>query len=557
MVLLGRLLKGIVLFVFLSAVVWDTAEARNRDAARRAFRKAQEFHEGLSRKNPSLEELRQAVFFYRKVLDNDPSYSGCDDALFAMAGLYEQMASQSPAEEHKRRAIYYYQFLATQYPSSPLRSAAVERAEWLIASRSLQNKPETAKAQSELAGRETNEYATVSEIRYWSSDEYTRVVIQLDREVAFKKEVLENPYRIYFDLEQARLTPSLEGKTYKVNDLFIKQIRVGEPRELLVRVVLDFERINKHTVFALYDPFRIVIDTRGKPSAAMKVPQDQKAKTAKAVLPPSTQVGPAPEESLPSAAPAPASPNLNGQRSLTRTLGLKIGKVVLDPGHGGHDTGTIGPTGLREKDLVLDVSLRLRDLLQTQLGMEVIMTRRSDRFIPLEERTAIANQEKADLFISIHANSSPVARVSGVETFFLNFASNADEREVASRENAGSQKNIRELEDLLRKIALGDFIEESRDLAHVVQNSLFTEMRQGRPSVRNRGVKRAPFIVLIGSNMPSILAEVGFLSNPSDEEYYKTTAARDRIAEALFKGVELYFRSLGAVPSYERVTKQP
>jgi N-acetylmuramoyl-L-alanine amidase len=222
--------------------------------------------------------------------------------------------------------------------------------------------------------------------------------------------------------------------------------------------------------------------------------------------------------------------------------------VVIDPGHGGRDTGTIGPSGLKEKDLVLDIAHRLRAKLEERLGTDVILTRDDDRFIPLEERTAIANQNSADLFISIHANASRHRRVSGVETYVLDFARSDAEREIASRENASSQRNIRELENLIKKIAAEDYNQESRDLAHVIQESLVRDLSPQMSNPHDRGVKQAPFIVLIGSNMPSILTEVGFISNPSDEHYFTQVEARDQVAEALYRGVESYFRSLGGVP---------
>ena len=225
---------------------------------------------------------------------------------------------------------------------------------------------------------------------------------------------------------------------------------------------------------------------------------------------------------------------------------------MIDPGHGGRDSGTIGRNGLKEKDLVLAVSHQLKRLLEERLGTEVVLTRENDRFIPLEERTAIANHLSADLFISIHANSSRDRKVSGVETFFQGFTTNHDEREVASRENASSQKNIRDLEDLLKRIALGDYNEESRDFAQVIQDTFYSEIRPQRPRFQDRGVKKAPFIVLINLNMPGILLEIGFISNPSAEGYLKKKQGQEAVAEAIYTGVEKYFRALGAVPLNQR-----
>ena len=250
-----------------------------------------------------------------------------------------------------------------------------------------------------------------------------------------------------------------------------------------------------------------------------------------------------------------AQPTASGDRSLTRVLGLKIGKIVIDPGHGGHDTGTIGPNGLEEKDLVLDVSRRLGRLLQARLGAEVIYTRKDDTFIPLETRTAIANQEAADLFVSVHANSSHDPDARGVETYYLNFTSSPEALEVAARENAVSEKSIHELQDLVKKIALKEKIEESQEFASDVQHSLHSGLAAKNPGVRDRGVKKAPFIVLIGANMPSILAEISFVSNPGDERRLETADYRQKIAESLYRGIAKYVSGLSGVKVASKIDK--
>jgi N-acetylmuramoyl-L-alanine amidase len=252
-----------------------------------------------------------------------------------------------------------------------------------------------------------------------------------------------------------------------------------------------------------------------------------------------------------------AEPTASGERSLIRALGLKIGKIVVDAGHGGHDTGTIGPNGLLEKDLVLDVALKLGKLLEEKLGAEVVYTRDDDTFIPLETRTAIANKEQADLFISIHANSSDDPSARGVETYYLNFTSRADALEVAARENAVSEQSIHELQDLVKKIALKEKIGESREFATDVQHSLYTGLSAKSPNLRNRGVKKAPFVVLIGANMPSILAEISFVSNPDDAKKLKTGDYRQRIADSLYKGVAKYVNSLSGVKVASKNTGTP
>jgi N-acetylmuramoyl-L-alanine amidase len=234
----------------------------------------------------------------------------------------------------------------------------------------------------------------------------------------------------------------------------------------------------------------------------------------------------------------------SGESSLVRALGLKLSRVVIDPGHGGHDQGTEGPHGLLEKDLVLDVAQRLGALIEQRLGAEVIFTRSDDTFIPLEGRTALANEKKADLFLSIHANSSSTPRIAGVETFYLNISGTKDALDVASRENASSQKSIFELTDLIQKIAKHDKSEESREFAGRIQTALYAFSARNIPGSKNRGVKSAPFVVLIGANMPSILAEIGFLSNPKEEVLLKKPDYRQKLADALCRGVSRYADSL-------------
>ncbi len=248
----------------------------------------------------------------------------------------------------------------------------------------------------------------------------------------------------------------------------------------------------------------------------------------------------------------PAIPELtrDGQHSLTRALGLKIGRIVIDAGHGGHDTGTIGPTGLMEKDLCLDVALRLGKIIQQRLpSAEVVFTRDDDTFIPLERRTEIANEAKADLFISVHANSSQDHQARGIETYYLNFTGSSDAMEVASRENALSENGVHDLQDIVKKIASNEKIEESRDLATMIQDSLSKRMENLNRGERNRGVRKAPFVVLIGADMPSVLAEISFLSNPSDEQWLKKPDNRQRIADGLYHGIESYLQSTNSLTS--------
>lgn len=251
----------------------------------------------------------------------------------------------------------------------------------------------------------------------------------------------------------------------------------------------------------------------------------------------------------PAIAPAVVDRSPVPDRSMIRALGLKVGRIVIDPGHGGQDYGTSGASGLHEKELVLDVSKRLAKLLRENLGAEVILTRGDDSFVSLEQRTQIANEKKADLFISVHANSSPAHSASGIETFYLNFAASPGALDVASRENASSRKNVHELNDLLQKIALNAKLDESREFATRVQNALVVG---DNSRARNRGVKRAPFIVLIGADMPAILTEIGFVSNPAEEANLRRPDYRQKIADHIFNGIAGYAGSLNPMQVAQR-----
>ncbi|HEV2646727.1 MAG TPA: N-acetylmuramoyl-L-alanine amidase [Acidobacteriaceae bacterium] len=242
-----------------------------------------------------------------------------------------------------------------------------------------------------------------------------------------------------------------------------------------------------------------------------------------------------------------AAPMADGETSLVRALGLKIGRIVIDAGHGGHDSGTLGAGGIQEKDVVLDVALRVGKLLHDRLGAEIIYTRSDDTFIPLETRTAIANKAQADLFLSIHANSSEDTSARGVETYYLNFTSDPTALDVAARENAVSDQSIHQLSDLVKKIALKDKIAESREFASDVESSLYAGLQKGNAGLKDRGVKKAPFVVLIGANMPSILAEISFVTNPKDAQQLEQPDYRERVAESIYKGVARYEGGLSGV----------
>jgi len=426
----------------------------------------------------------------------------------------------------------------------------------------------------------------VTAVRFWSMTDTTRVVIETTDEFQFRSDHVPNPDRLFFDLMGMQLRMGARGShTISVGDKLLKQIRVAEPQSNVTRVVFDLDRAVDFTASQLTNPNRLIIELRAAGSqlptsppsisvtgsqrlvdapvaernAALNLAKEKVAEAAP--LPEVPQLPPSPkmdakiqaktiitktdEKAIAAISnPKPARLPKNGEPSLSRVLGLKIGKIVIDAGHGGHDTGTSGPGGLTEKDLVLDVAKRLGALVESRMGSEVVYTRSDDTFIPLETRTEIANEHRADLFLSIHANSSPIKIASGVETYYLNFTTSKSALEVAARENASSQKSVYELKDLLQKIALKDKAEESREFAGRIQSSLFTLSTRSNAKVRDRGVKKAPFVVLIGASMPSVLAEIGFVSNPKDEVLLKRSDYRQKIAEALYKGLSGYAGTL-------------
>ena len=281
-------------------------------------------------------------------------------------------------------------------------------------------------------------------------------------------------------------------------------------------------------------------NSRSNPRDTRPSTNSRKSRSLKASAPDAK-----PELVRPASSPQPLR---DGQSTLTRTLGLKIGRIVIDPGHGGHDTGTIGPTGLMEKDLCLDVALRLGKIIDQRLpGADVVYTRSDDTFVPLEERTNIANQAKADLFISIHANSSRDTGARGIETYYLNLKGTSEAMEVAARENATAQEGVHDLESLVKRIAQTEKIDESKEFATDIQESLSNRIQKTSKSVRDRGVRKAPFVVLIGADMPSILTEISFLSNPADEKLLKQPEQRQRVAEGLYQGISSYLQNMNSV----------
>jgi len=422
----------------------------------------------------------------------------------------------------------------------------------------------------------------VTAVRTWSFPDITRVAIEVNGDFRYRVDRAHNPERLFFDLIGA--VPRIDGRRImrkEIGNRLVKSVRVAETEPGTTRIVLDLEGPVEYTASQLSSPDRLVVELRAgsvpappalisstpraaeaedmaeRPMAQLVAkqapPRDipAEAKTSPALAKAETLKQP-PLADPPKITANARSANIDVTHSLTRALGLKINRVVIDAGHGGHDQGTTGESGLLEKDLVLDVALRLGKLVQQRMGAEVIYTRSDDTFVPLEERTAIANRSHADLFLSIHANSSPAHEVAGVETYYLNFTNSADAMNVAARENASSDKSVYELKDLIQKISLHDKIEESKEFADCIQTSMQNFNAKSFPSAHNRGVRKAPFVVLIGASMPSVLAEVGFLTNSRQEALLKRPEYRQKLAEALYRGLQRYNQTL----SHFEVAKQ-
>lgn len=372
----------------------------------------------------------------------------------------------------------------------------------------------------------------VYDLRHYTHPNFTRIVVDIGGLREYTYDELHSPDRIFINIYQAKLNPILQGEVITPHCDYLSQIRIAQRDAITVRLVVDlsFDRIKSYRVYYLPDPFRIVLDIYPKGAA-----EEPLAATAPST--PGAKIG---EPTVPRA----ADPSASGQYTMARQLGLDVRKVVIDPGHGGTDPGCLGLAGQKEKDIVLDIALKLQKLL-TDAGLEAILTRETDIFIKVENRCIPANNIKADLFISIHANASFNRTRTGIETFFLNFSPDPAVNETAARENATTTKRLGEMMDILKKIALNSKIPESQTLAERIQKSLVQYLSAYYGGIKDLGAKGGPFWVLIGSDMPSVLVEVSHLSNSAEEARLKDELYRRRIAEAIARGILAYRESLG------------
>ena len=399
-----------------------------------------------------------------------------------------------------------------RFSDSPLRFVILPLVVFLFASSTYVVKTSHAKTASK------SNSVKVTDIRYWSNPAYTRVVINLSSDAVFKHRLLKEdpglkkPRRLYVDISRAAISPSLK-QPIPINDGLLRMARAGQYTRDTVRVVLDIESIEDYKIFPMAEPFRIVIDVMGKRGVRS-------------------------QESEVRSQPTPDKPTLAQQ------LGLKIKRIVIDAGHGGKDPGAIGKRGLQEKDVVLKIAKGLKETLVSELGAEVIMIREDDRFIPLEERTAIANTKEADIFISVHANASFNRRASGVETYYLNLTNDEAAIRVAARENAVSTKKMSDLQYILNDLMKTAKTNESSRLAAKVQGSLVSSLKAKYSDVKGNGVKGAPFYVLVGTHMPSILVEVSFISNPKEEARLADKEYIKEVVNGITIGIKGYAKEM-------------
>lgn len=359
-------------------------------------------------------------------------------------------------------------------------------------------------------------------LRHWAASEHIRVVLDMSEPVEFTANKIQNPERLFFDVKNAKIKKGLQP-VFNINDSLLKSVRVGQFNATTVRIVFDIASPGyEYKIFHLEDPARLVIDVYTKKQQHAPLP-DEAAKEQE-VKKPADESAPIPTKQM-----------------------LKR-KIVIDPGHGGDDPGAVGPSNLYEKNVVLDVALKLRDAAaKLYPGYEIILTRDKDVFIPLDKRTAIANRHNADLFVSIHANASPNRKARGIETYMLNWTNDEEAIRVAARENAISVKKMKqvhgELDFITSSLKRENKRDESLKLAGYIQNSLTVSTSESYNSVPDLGVKQALFYVLVGAEMPSALAEVSFISNPAEEKLLSNSKYRMLLAESILSGINNYFRS--------------
>lgn len=478
---------------------------------------------GLYRYSGEGKYLDKAVSLYRRVVDGYASHRLADDAQYQIGDIFYK--------HRKNPSRAYVEFLKVdvKFPSGDMRPKAKKMLDKLAVTLSKRSKKEGKKRKKHGASR--SRLVLVKDIRYWSTPNYTRVVIDLDGKVKYDYHLLKpnrkvnKPRRFYLDLKNARVTSEID-LDIPIKDDLLKRARAGQHKKDTVRVVLDMKSVGKYKVFPLYDPFRIVVDVRryGKP----KTGTTHRSVSKKRARGKGIKKTSGPDKTV----------------SLARQLGLNVKRVVIDPGHGGKDPGAIAWKGVKEKNITLRIAKLLARKLRKDLGFEVFLTRDRDVYLSLERRTAIANMKKADLFISLHVNAHKNRNIRGLESYFLNIATDERAVMVAARENATSEKNISDLQFILNDLMLNTKIHESSRLAYQVQKGMVSRMARRYKKIKDLGVKQAPFYVLIGAEMPAVLVEVGFLTNRTEKKRLLTKKYQERVATGISDGIKKYIAAL-------------
>lgn len=619
--------------VLAALVLWcPVRAARDREGAKAAFAQADEKEQALRQVPP--DQRRQADYeaiigLYRKVPWLDPSAQECDNALLRVSILRREGGKRFNQPRWVEKAVESLDWLLREYPYSPLQREALKlkgdvlledlkrpdeaRAVYEAYLKRYPRHASTLEVSRKLKALKTAETGPVpprepvppgklprlTDIRFWSTSDYTRVILDFDGRVTYTHDAAYNPYRIFFDFDPAVLGTDVKERIAPPDDIYLSGIRAALYKPEVVRVVLDFKKSGSYTVFSLPNTNSVVIDIRDPEQSAMVLerrkklaqvfqgggrpigsgievrdlpppprgPGSGKKPAAGSPVGPRTTPTPAPAEprtpapvpaqpAPPPARPVSAPPAAGGPdltpsgtpppperidvATLSRVMRLKIGKIVIDPGHGGKDTGSIGYDGLLEKDVVLAIARELKRQIEATLEIEVALTRDSDVFIPLEQRTARVNTEKADLFISLHANASKNRKVGGLETFYLGFSRDRAALMLAAYENATTEKGLGDLSDVIRKITQYEKMKESRIFARKMHHHLCRILKPLDPAARDRGVKSAPFVVLIGANVPSVLLEIGFISNQKEAAFISDPENQARISAAIVEGIRDY-----------------
>jgi len=489
--------------------------------AAQALYQAADLYTRLYKYSSKTEDLDKAIALYEKLVAEYPDHLLADDAQYGIGEIYYRI-KKDPSQA-------YVEFLKVdvRFPKGDRRPEAKKMLDKLALTlnRKMNGKNGLKGTASE------NQRAMVKDIRYWSTPNYTRVVIDVKSPVKYEHHLIEadpghqKPRRLYLDLHNARVSRRIDS-VVPIKDDLLQKARAGQYTEDTVRVVLDTEKLVGYNVFHLYDPFRIVVDVRGfeKPKAqSAPVASEKKRKVRQGIR--KTEK---PDQTI----------------SLARQLGLNVNRIVIDPGHGGKDPGSEISKRYKEKDITLALAKRLAKRLRKEIGCEVFLTRNTDTFLSLEQRTAIANMKKADLFISLHVNAHKDTRIHGLETYFLNMATDEQAVMVAARENATSERSISDLQTILNDLMLNTKIRESSRLAHQVQKGMVDGTCERYKGIRSLGVKQAPFYVLIGAQMPAVLVEVGFLSNPTEGKRLANRAYQERLATGICDGIKCYIESI-------------